>query len=129
MSSQPTRQAAPQLRWPGLKSRNRGMRQPETAKVSRRTAEQAPPDAAPAPDPTGPCPSSGMRWRSRAPIAGQWQARLAVAAGLASLPTGRARPAAWALLVADRDARVLSAEVELSRQLVLDPSRTYQPLG
>ena len=53
----------------------------------------------------------------------QWQA------GLESLPTGRARPAAWALLVADRDARVLSPEVEISRQLVLDPSRTYQPLG
>jgi hypothetical protein len=33
------------------------------------------------------------------------------------------------LLVADRDVRVLSAEGEILRQLVLDPSRKYQPLG
>ena len=33
------------------------------------------------------------------------------------------------LLVADRDVRVLSAEGELLRQLVLDSSRKYQPLG
>ena len=76
-----------------------------------------------------------MRWRSRAPIAGQWQARLAVAAGLAVasrariVAHGKGQARRLALLVADRDARVLSAEVEISRQLVLDPSRTYQPLG
>jgi hypothetical protein len=33
------------------------------------------------------------------------------------------------LLVADRDVRVPSAEGEILRQLVLDPSRCYQPLG
>jgi hypothetical protein len=33
------------------------------------------------------------------------------------------------LLVADRDVRVLSAEGEILRQLVLDPTRKYQPLG
>ena len=33
------------------------------------------------------------------------------------------------LLVADRDVRVLSADGEILRQLVLDPSRKYQPLG
>jgi hypothetical protein len=33
------------------------------------------------------------------------------------------------LLIADRDVRVLSAEGEILRQLVLDPSRKYQPLG
>ena len=33
------------------------------------------------------------------------------------------------LLVADRDVRVLSTEGEILRQLVLDPSRKYQPLG
>jgi hypothetical protein len=33
------------------------------------------------------------------------------------------------LLVADRDVRVLSAEGEILRQLMLDPSRKYQPLG
>ena len=33
------------------------------------------------------------------------------------------------LLVADRDVRVLTAEGEILRQLVLDPSRDYQPLG
>jgi transposase InsO family protein len=33
------------------------------------------------------------------------------------------------LLVADRDVRVLSAEGEILRQLELDPSRKYQPLG
>jgi hypothetical protein len=33
------------------------------------------------------------------------------------------------LLVADRDVRVLSAEGEILSQLVLDPSRKYQPLG
>jgi hypothetical protein len=33
------------------------------------------------------------------------------------------------VLVADRDVRVLTAEGELLRQLTLDPSRDYQPLG
>ncbi len=33
------------------------------------------------------------------------------------------------LLVADRDVRVLTVEGELLRQLTLDPSRDYQPLG
>jgi hypothetical protein len=33
------------------------------------------------------------------------------------------------VLVADRDVRVLAAEGELLRQLTLDPSRDYQPLG
>jgi hypothetical protein len=33
------------------------------------------------------------------------------------------------LLIADRDVRVLSTEGELLRQLVLDPSRSYQPLS
>ena len=33
------------------------------------------------------------------------------------------------LLIADRDVRVLSAEGEILRQLTLDPSRKYQPLG
>jgi len=33
------------------------------------------------------------------------------------------------LLVADRDVRVLTAEGELLRQLTLEPSRDYQPLG
>jgi transposase InsO family protein len=33
------------------------------------------------------------------------------------------------LLIADRDVRVLSDEGEILRQLVLDPSRKYQPLG
>jgi hypothetical protein len=31
------------------------------------------------------------------------------------------------VLVADRDVRVLTAEGEILRQLVLDPSRDYQP--
>jgi Integrase core domain len=33
------------------------------------------------------------------------------------------------VLVADRDVRVLTVEGEILRQLVLDPSRDYQPLG
>jgi hypothetical protein len=33
------------------------------------------------------------------------------------------------LLVADRDVRVLSAEGEILRPLVLDPVAKYQPLG
>ena len=33
------------------------------------------------------------------------------------------------VLVADRDIRVLSTEGEILRQLLLDPSRKYQPLG
>ena len=33
------------------------------------------------------------------------------------------------LLVADRNVRVLSTEGEILRQLVLDPSRKYQPLS
>ena len=33
------------------------------------------------------------------------------------------------LLVADRDVRVLSTEGEILRQLLLDPSRKYQPLA
>ena len=33
------------------------------------------------------------------------------------------------MLIADRDVRVLSADGEILRQLVLDPSRKYQPLG
>jgi len=33
------------------------------------------------------------------------------------------------VLVADRDIRVLSVEGEILRQLTLDPSRDYQPLG
>jgi len=33
------------------------------------------------------------------------------------------------LLVADRDVRVLNTEGEILRQLLLDPSRNYQPLG
>jgi hypothetical protein len=33
------------------------------------------------------------------------------------------------VLVADRDVRVLSVEGEILRQLTLDPSRDYQPLG
>jgi hypothetical protein len=33
------------------------------------------------------------------------------------------------LLVADRDVRVLTLDGELLRQLTVDPSRSYQPLG
>jgi hypothetical protein len=33
------------------------------------------------------------------------------------------------VLVADHDVRILTAEGELLRQLVLDPTRDYQPLG
>ena len=33
------------------------------------------------------------------------------------------------VFVADRDVRILTAEDEILRQLVLDPSRDYQPLG
>jgi hypothetical protein len=33
------------------------------------------------------------------------------------------------VLTADRDVRVLTVDGEILRQLVLDPSRDYQPLG
>jgi hypothetical protein len=40
-----------------------------------------------------------------------------------------ARGALVVVLIADRDVRVLSTEGEILRELVLDPSRKYQPLG
>ena len=56
--------------------------------------------------------------------------RCATAAACATSPWGeRNKGRRVVLLVADRDVRVLSTEGEILRQLVLDPSRKYQPLG
>jgi hypothetical protein len=48
---------------------------------------------------------------------------------LRHIAVGRANKGRVVLLVTDRDVRVLSAEGEILRQLVLDPNRKYQPLG
>ena len=53
----------------------------------------------------------------------------ATAAACAASPWEGPTRAAVVLLVAHRDVRVLSTEGEILRQLELDPSRKYQPLG